>query len=669
MIDSQKNSHNLVYRPDIDGLRALAVLLVVLYHAFPKWAHGGFIGVDIFFVISGFLITSIILKGLSTGTFSFILFYCKRIIRIFPALLLIFISVIFLGWFFLFPSELKILGKHLMSAVWFFSNFTYLNEAGYFDSRAVEKPLLHLWSLAIEEQFYIIWPFILWLGYKYKFRISLLIAVLWVASFAINIYYAYYFPVMDFYSPQSRFWELLTGAFLANIYLNKGSWSQFNLPAWLNYSLMQLASILGFTMLAVGITVSYSHSRFPGWLALLPVLGAILLIAAGPRAWINQYFLACRPMVALGLISYPLYLWHWIILSYAQIWGPLLIKQRLALVGLSIILASLTYLFIEKPLRNSRSIKMKASILVLGMAIIFACAFEINQNGFEQRPLNRLDQFELSGEDGGNAGFQEDGCGLLDSSLDNFFASCLKDKRDIAKLALIGDSHATSLWPGLIRTSLPSYRWLTINGPGGPKNMRPYLSNARQNVAAKDSTYTDKAVDQLIANQNIQIVLLTFSSNSLLPSMADASEYDQTEAYQGLNSIVTKLTSHSKKVVLLVDNPHLASPQDCYHRKVGISIMDNFNLIDPACEIPIEKYLEFTEKYRLVLNKLALAHPNAVYIFDATPYLCSVDRGVCSYQKEGRRMYSYGAHVSDYAAGKIGEPLNKFINNISKANE
>jgi hypothetical protein len=335
------------------------------------------------------------------------------------------------------------------------------------------------------------------------------------------------------------------------------------------------------------------------------------------------------------------------------------------LVGLSVVLSWLTYLIVEKPLRNNVRVQKKALLLILAMVIVLFIALTLNQNGFEQRRINHITQFELSGQDSGDGGFQEYGCGLSVTGLNNFFASCYQDKREPAKFALIGDSHATSLWPGLIRTSEPQNRWLTINGPGGPQNMRPYLPNARNNVAAKDSLYTDRAIEQLIANENIQVVLLTFSSNSLLPSMADASEYDQAEAYKGLDSIASKLIQNNKKVVILVDNPHIAQPQDCFHRKVGLSIMDNFNEIEPACEMPMAQYLAFTSKYRAVLNRLALAHPNAVYVFDATAYLCSADQGMCSYQKNGRRMYSYGAHVSDYAAGLIGAPLNQFLIGIA----
>ena len=663
MKDTSNSSHPLAYRPDIDGLRALAVLLVVIYHAFPKWAHGGFIGVDIFFVISGFLITSIILKGLKENTFSFIWFYCKRIIRIFPALLLILISSIALGWIFLYTSELQLLGKHLLAAVGFYSNFTYLGEAGYFDHRAVEKPLLHLWSLAIEEQFYVAWPFVLWFAYKCKARLGLVMLTLWVLSFAINIYLLKHNPVWDFYSPQSRFWELLSGALLANFVLNRDSFPR--LGAKSNFILIQIISFLGLVALVVGITITYAHSRFPGWLALLPAMGAVMLIGAGPQAWINRFFLASSPMVAIGLISYPLYLWHWILLSFAQIWGPIFTEQRLMLIAFSVVLSWLTYTLVEKPLRNNVGVHKKALLLIVGMTVVLFIAITLNRNGFEQRSINHLTQFELSGQDGSEGGFQEGGCGLSDSSLNNFFASCLQDKRESAKFALIGDSHATSLWPGLIRTSAPQFRWLTLNGPGGPQNMRPYLSNARQNVGAKDSLYTDKAVEQLIQNPNIEIVLLTFSSNSLLPSMADASENDQAEAYKGLDSIASKLIQNNKKVVILVDNPHIAQPQDCFHRKVGLSVMDNFNEIEPGCVMPMEQYLAFTSKYRAVLNKLALAHPKSVYVFDATSYLCSDDQAVCSYQKNGRRMYSYGAHVSDYAAGLVGAPLNQFLISIS----
>lgn len=654
---------NLAYRADIDGLRALAVLLVILYHAFPKWVHGGFIGVDIFFVISGFLITSIILKDFQSNTFSFVWFYSKRIIRIFPALIVVLVSAIFLGWVFLYPAEYQLLGKHIISAVGFFSNFTYLGEAGYFDSRAVEKPLLHLWSLAIEEQFYLIWPLLLWLAYKTRVRALGVILVVWAISFVINIYEAYHYPVWDYYSPQSRFWELLTGALLANFEVNRQTQAA-NLVSR-KFILAQVVSFFGLLLLVLGVIVTYAHSRFPGWLALLPVVGAACIIMAGPNAWINRYFLSNRFMVGLGLVSYPLYLWHWVLLSYAQIWGPIYIEQKIFLLFASLLLSCLTYFLLEKPLRKHFSVQKKALTLVFCMAIVFVLGYILQGNGFAQRQVNQVNLYEVSGEDGGDGGQLVQGCGLSAPSLSKFFYGCLQDKRETAKFAIIGDSHAMSLFPGLVRTSSAGNRWMAIYGPGGPQNLRPYLSNTRDNVSAKDSLYTDKAVEQISSNKSIQAVLLTFSSNSLLPSMANASKQDQAQAFKGLDSIITKLVASNKKVVLVIDNPHLAQPQDCFHRKLGISAMDEFKRIHPECEMPIKQYEELQQKYRRVLSDLALSNPQAVFVFDSTPYLCSMSDGICSYQKDGRRMYSYGDHISDYAAGKVGEPLNQFLVDIS----
>src|SRR5882757_9686675 len=175
------------YRPDIDGLRAFAVLAVVLYHAFPKVIRGGYVGVDIFFVISGFLITSILFTEITEGRFSFTTFYGRRIRRIFPALAVCLAAVLAYGFVALTPSELAQLGKHVFFGAGFLSNMVLWSESGYFDSAATLKPLLHLWSLGIEEQFYIIWPALLWMLFRMKIKVARLLAVLFLASFAINV--------------------------------------------------------------------------------------------------------------------------------------------------------------------------------------------------------------------------------------------------------------------------------------------------------------------------------------------------------------------------------------------------------------------------------------------------------------------------------------------------
>src|SRR5215213_7670850 len=194
------------YRPDIDGLRAFAVLAVLLYHAFPQAVRGGFVGVDIFFVISGFLISSILFTEITKGRFSFTMFYGRRIRRIFPALVICLAAVLAYGFVSLTPAELAQLGKHVFFGAGFLSNVVLWSESGYFDSAATYKPLLHLWSLGIEEQFYILWPALLWLAFRVKAKVGRLLAVLFLASFTINVALSITNIAADFYLPVSRFW-------------------------------------------------------------------------------------------------------------------------------------------------------------------------------------------------------------------------------------------------------------------------------------------------------------------------------------------------------------------------------------------------------------------------------------------------------------------------------
>jgi peptidoglycan/LPS O-acetylase OafA/YrhL len=302
------------YRADIDGLRAIAVLAVIIFHAFPSKLRGGFVGVDIFFVISGFLISSIIIGGLERGTFSFSEFYSRRVNRIFPALIAVLAAVWAFSWFGLFPGEFEQLGKHMAGGAAFISNFLLLGEAGYFDSSAETKVLLHLWSLGVEEQFYLIWPIILWLAWKIRFSIPATIAIFMAASFALNIYSVNIDPTEAFYSPQARFWELLIGASLAYF----SSFSSGSHPA-VSTKLKSIISVIAFILILLSIKSISKKYMFPGWWALIPAISAAAIIYAGPHAWVNRKILSSRVMVFIGLISFPLYLWHWPLLVLARV--------------------------------------------------------------------------------------------------------------------------------------------------------------------------------------------------------------------------------------------------------------------------------------------------------------------------------------------------------------
>jgi peptidoglycan/LPS O-acetylase OafA/YrhL len=361
------------YRPDIDGLRAIGVLSVVVFHAFPRWIPGGFIGVDIFFVISGYLISTIIFENLERGTFSFRVFYARRIKRIFPALLIVLATSLIFGWFGLGLDALKTLGMQIAAGAGFFANFLMWQQSGYFDGLSSSKPMLHLWSLSVEEQFYIVWPFLLWLSWKNKINILLLTLILLAGSFAWNIWEARMDVVADFYSPLTRFYELLIGACLAYI-------SLFN-PTLLEKFKAgngNVQSLLGAAGIAGGFALVTSNSVFPGWWALLPTLGTAAIIAAGKQAWFNHSILSSRILVWFGLISFPLYLWHWPLIAFAVVkaHGTPPRLMLVFVIALSIALAWLTYTLIERPVRfgkhsNSLGAAVFAGMVVAGIVAAF----------------------------------------------------------------------------------------------------------------------------------------------------------------------------------------------------------------------------------------------------------------------------------------------------------
>lgn len=380
-------AHHLKYRSDIDGLRAVAVLAVVGFHAFPSWVHGGFVGVDIFFVISGFLISSIIFLNLEKDKFSIIDFYDKRIRRIFPALLVVMLGSLVFGWHLLLVDEYKQLGKHLVSGVAFITNFILWKESSYFDNVAETKPMLHLWSLAVEEQFYIFWPILLSFFWGRRRVLGLAIALILAGSFGMNIYWTSNHPDAAFYLPMPRFWELLAGAVLAYIAMYKPAVHQ-------RYPNEQ--SFAGAALLVVGLVYIDKTQHFPGWLALLPVIGAFLLISAGPNAWVNRHVLGSKVLVSIGLISYPLYLWHWPLLSFAHILELNSPEIKLAAVFLSFVLAIATYFWVEKPVRfgaygKEKSFALLGSMLLVGVGAGYIYA----QNGLARIDGGAVDRPEF----------------------------------------------------------------------------------------------------------------------------------------------------------------------------------------------------------------------------------------------------------------------------------
>jgi peptidoglycan/LPS O-acetylase OafA/YrhL len=456
------------YRADIDGLRAVAVLSVVGYHAFPTLVGGGFIGVDIFLVISGFLISSILFENLQANRFSFSEFYSRRIRRIFPALVVVLSAVLILGWFWLLADEYQQLGKHIFGGSAFVSNFMFLEESEhYFDNAAETKSLLHLWSLGIEEQFYIVWPLLLWCVWKHNYKWTAITIPVLTVSLILNFAIARRHPAADFFLPITRFWELSIGTLLADPKLDIGSiisnihkrFAPFSpkLDVTRVNNLQEIGSLFGFFLIGVGLLVIDQSRLYPFSWALLPTLGGALIIASSARTWFNRTILANRVLVWFGLISYPLYLWHWPLLSFATILeaGAPPTSVRIAVVILSILLAWLTYVFIERPIRFGKYPTVKTFGAITGMVaagsigwVIFAAA------GLPSRLQSQI-AIDLINYNFFNGRSEEDfwktGCFNFTDGVDLFRRNGCEQKGFPGRptVFLIGDSYSAYLSLGL----------------------------------------------------------------------------------------------------------------------------------------------------------------------------------------------------------------------------
>jgi peptidoglycan/LPS O-acetylase OafA/YrhL len=472
------------YRADIDGLRGIAVISVVAFHFFPYKIKGGFIGVDIFFVISGFLISSILFTSLDRGNFSIVDFYDRRIRRIFPSLITVVLASLVFGWFLLLSDEYQQLGKHVVGGASFISNFILSSENGYFGGAAESKPLLHLWSLAIEEQFYIFWPLLLWLAHKRKWNFLPIMIVIGIGSFVGNIYMVDSNPTVAFYWPIYRFWELTIGGILAGITLYR--------PQVLSKHI-NVQSLIGFGLLVIGFITINKFRQFPGWWALLPTLGAFLLLAAGPTAWINRSILSNKILVWFGLISYPLYLWHWPLISFARILeggidGKLNLKISLLLA--SVLLGWLTYRFIEKPLRF-KSNKKTSLLLLFGLLLTgllgYSCIATNGYNGlgfrikektvFANHFENLAPALNYYKREGIREKYREQ-CNFYNLGMDDAGIPTRVPLPSIAKECYVrspnvensvfiwGDSHAAHLYHGISQNLSKSWQVLQVTSSG-----------------------------------------------------------------------------------------------------------------------------------------------------------------------------------------------------------
>lgn len=540
------------YRPDIDGLRAIAVLAVVAFHAFPEWVKGGFIGVDVFFVISGYLISTIIFENLDKGTFSFYEFYARRIKRIFPALILVLVACFIFGWFALLADEYQQLGKHIAAGAGFISNIIFWNEAGYFDNAADTKPLLHLWSLGIEEQFYIVWPLLLWFAWKRKFNLLTITVIFAITSFFLNLKGIKQDAVATFYSPQTRFWELLSGSFLAWVTLYKNN-AFANLKNKLDgyistalhrekldvvgRSLPNVLSFFGFILLAYGFYKINKELSFPGNWALVPVIGTLLLLIGGPKSWINRRILSNKIAVWFGLISFPLYLWHWPLLSLARIVQSEVPSRNIRIVAvlLSVFLAWITYRFVERPLRLDSNGKVKVTILVILMTIVGYVGYNTHsRNGL---PFRAYNQNFITYIESIKVPDREKECFEIPYAYkksSNWFCS-LGGKDAPTKYFAYGDSHTLSLLPALEKFAFKNNLGIKFTGTSGcPSLLGIQSMRGDASIEMYNCRELNERIFNYVKSMNIKTVILANRWTYYTDSISRPSEFNPISKDTGL---------------------------------------------------------------------------------------------------------------------------------------
>ncbi|WP_316190126.1 acyltransferase family protein [Bradyrhizobium sp. SZCCHNS2096] len=522
------------YRPDIDGLRAVAVLSVLIYHAFPSIMPGGFFGVDIFFVISGYLITGIIQRQILQKRFSIADFYSRRIRRIFPALILVVAVTFVLGWFLLPLRDMQSLGTNIAGGAIFAQNFVLLGQIGYFDLAADKKPLLHLWSLGIEEQYYVVWPLILLLVRRLNGNAQILVVLLAVASFVLCLVVGARAPDYAFYLPVTRAWELLAGSALA-------LWQAGHKPRAAQATPVgtsqEVAAVLASAAIMVGLWGYRPWMTDPGWFTLLPVLGATTLIAL-PDTAVHRHVLAARPAVWIGLISYPLYLWHFPLMAYARIhFGDgLRIRHMLAVLLISAVLAWLTYILVERPLRFGRQhVRIKVTGLVTAMIALGAVGWAADRtNGLPMRIPAAIRPFMLTG--GESSQYWRSGkCLMLPEQGPEEFAGECAGSGGRPLVLLWGDSYAASLYPGL--KHLADERGFDV-AEYSASSCAPLIGyvNSERRFCKPSNDFTLQKIREL--HPDVVVLYSTWS-------------YGEPDLRGGLQRTVPLLRPFTKKIVLL----------------------------------------------------------------------------------------------------------------------
>lgn len=634
------------YRREVDGLRALAVIPVILFHAGFATFSGGFVGVDVFFVISGYLITTILIAELERGEFSVVAFYERRARRILPALFLVMAASLPLAWLLLAPSDLTDFWQSLVAVSLFSSNVLFWLESGYFDTEAELKPLLHTWSLAVEEQFYILFPLLLMLAWPIgRRRIVAIILLVVTFSLALAQWGSARQPAASFFLLPTRAWELGLGALVAFL-LARTRLFLASSPA------NDVLAMAGLLLILVAAFAFDERTPFPGLYALLPTVGtALVLLFAGPRTLAGRV-LGSRVLVAVGLVSYSAYLWHQPMFAFARhaSLGEPAEWQLLGLAALSLALAYVSWRFVEQPFRQKGTLSRRQvfAFAVVGSSLFICIGMTAYlTGGFETARMNAAQRSVLSTAASsprrkdchtGGAGYRKPS-----DSCEYHFAP--------ATWAVFGDSHAVELayaFAEELKESGAGVRQLSFSG------CAPTFG--RESADRPCSAWTREAIDYILGDPNISNVVVTYRVNGHLfgshegiyPRLpAGGTDSDRELVWKSYVDMLQRLVDGGKHVALVLQAPELAKPVESLvlksprPRNVAGMGRDWWNL-----------------RSRFVRERLHQI-PRQVFVIDPTDLFC--DKDTCLAVRDGVSLYFDDDHMSVRGARVVAAEVVKAL--------
>lgn len=637
------------FRHDINGLRAIAVIAVVLFHFNSSWAPGGFAGVDVFFVISGFLMTGIIFRGIEKEDFSVLKFYLARANRIVPALTLLCVVLLICGWYFLTPSDYKTLGNHAISSIAFLSNFIYYLGSGYFDADSHEKWLLHTWSLSVEWQFYVIYPLLLLALRKFvsinKLKIAVVVATIF--GFTFSAWATYKYPSASYYLFPMRAWEMMAGG-IAYLY-----------PIYLSRSNRRLVECIGIALIIASYLLISSDDLWPGYLAIFPVLGSFLVIQAQRQSSLITNNIVFQK---IGSWSYSIYLWHWPLVVAIYYFRLPEVYIYLGLVA-SVLLGFLSYKYVErnKFISNYGYLSYKkvfaATMLVLCTGLVFANQYPYKLGFVPDSVLNSIKRSEY-----------ECFSKAYQHAADSEFCTISKGDK---KIFAYGDSHSYSSLPAIESIAKERGYELTYTGYGGCPPLLGVYPDRKDQTEKDCHALNDKVMDYIIAN-NIDTVILTARWTYYTAGNYDGEGYQyirsnmqqpidartSVQAFRkGVRDTFEQYGKTNANVVVILQVPmQKSNPDEIFYKSLTDNHLDINKL--KVESIKLNQHKRFQQSTNDIIKSEATKYSN-INVIDPTDTMCNNIN--CPVGNEVMSYYFDDDHLSTSGSLKLRSLIDRSI--------